>query len=179
MSSKKTSSYPELYFFVKIILVYVSWKLLDAYICRSPASSAAWQELLLGYEHLYAALTCFFLRSLGYPSWSTGIYMYITPLHFTYVADHCLAIPAMYVFAFSVLIFPGKWKDKIWFIPLGLFAIFCINLFRLVSLCVVMIYVSESTYQVYHRFIFLGITYGVILAILFWWMNRSMKSDVL
>ena len=176
MTSKKKSDYEEIYFFVKIILVYISWKLIHAYLCRSNESMNAWQLALVGYEHVYASISCFLLRILGYPAYSTGMYIFIDQTHMTFVAEHCLAIPAMFVFTFSILLFPGKWKDKAWFIPLGLLFIFCLNLFRIFSLCAIMVHVDEITFQVYHRFVFLGITYASILAMLFWWMNKAIKD---
>jgi len=72
-------------------------------------------------------------------------------------------------------LFRGKVKDKAWFIPLGIFVIFLLNLFRLVSLSILMTQLSETTYQVYHRYVFLVITYGAILWMVFWWMDRVMK----
>ena len=132
---------------------------------------------LFSFEEVSFFLKVFFVygcwKALHY---AVGTTINITPLHSTWVAEHCLAIPAMFVFGFSMLLFKGKAKDKAWFIPLGIFVIFLLNLFRLVSLSILMTQLSETTYQVYHRYVFLVLTYGAILWIVFWWMDRVMKE---
>jgi exosortase/archaeosortase family protein len=82
----------------------------------------------------------------------------------------------MVIFSFSLLLFRGRWADKAWFIPLGILFIFFLNLFRLVSLSILMTKVPETTYQLYHRYVFFGITYGAILLMVVWWMDRVMKD---
>lgn len=166
----------ELFFFLKVIGVYAAWKALHAYLWRTPESMYAWHQQLAGYENLYASMTCSILRLLGYPSYADGNVINIDPQHSTWIAEHCLAIPAMVVFGFSLMLFKGKVGEKVWFIPLGIVFIFFINLFRLVSLSVLMTKVSEMTYQVYHRYVFLIIIYGAILLMVMWWMDRVMKA---
>lgn len=177
MSTRKhLFSSEEVMFFLKVIFVYGCWKALHTYLLRTTETMYAWQAKLEDYGGLYANLTCLILRLLGFPSYADGTTINITPQHYTWVAEHCLAIPAMFVFGFSMLLFKGKAKDKAWFIPLGIFVIFLLNLFRLVSLSILMTKLSETTYQVYHRYVFLVITYGAILWMVFWWMDRVMKE---
>jgi exosortase/archaeosortase family protein len=175
---KRLFSAEELFFFLKVIGVYAAWKALHAYLWRTPESMYAWHQKLAGYENLYASLTCYILRILGYPSYADGNVINIDTQHSTWIAEHCLGIPAMVVFGFSLMLFKGKASEKAWFIPLGIAFIFCLNVFRLVSLSVLMTMVSEMTYQVYHRYIFLVITYGAILLMVMWWMDRVMKAPV-
>jgi exosortase/archaeosortase family protein len=166
----------EVSFFVKVLSVYGAWKLLHAYLWRTPESTAEWQAYLTGYGHLYASLTGGVLRLLGFPSSVDGTVVNINALHSIWIAEHCMAIPAMVIFGFSMLLFRGRWIDKAWFIPLGVLFIFFLNLFRLVSLSILMTHLQESTYQVYHRYVFLVLTYGAILAMVAWWMDRVMKD---
>ena len=113
---KHLFSIEELSFFLKVFFVYGCWKALHAYLWRTTESMYAWQAQLEGYGGLYATLTCTILKLLGFPAYAVGTTINITPLHSTWVAEHCLAIPAMFVFGFSMLLFKGKAKDK-----LGLF----------------------------------------------------------
>jgi exosortase/archaeosortase family protein len=175
---KQLFSFEEASYFMKVIFVYGSWKAIHAYLWRTPESMYAWQNKLEGYGSLYASLTCSILRIFGYPSFADGTTINITPEHNTWVAEHCLAIPAMFVFGFSILLFKGSIKDKAWFIPLGILVIFLLNLFRLVSLSILMTQLSEITYQVYHRYVFLVVTYGAILLMVVWWMDRVMKEPI-
>ena len=166
----------EVLFLIKVLSVYGAWKLLHAYLWRSPESIAAWQASLTGFGHFYAWLTCGALRLLGIAASADDTVVNIDAHHSLWIAEHCMAIPAMVIFAFSMLLFRGRWIDKAWFIPLGLLFIFFLNLLRLVSLSVLMTRLQESTYQLYHRYIFLVITYGAILWMVFWWMDRVMKT---
>lgn len=166
----------EVSFFVKIISVYIAWKLFHDYVWRTAESKAAWQASLTGYGHLYSWLISAVLRILGFPATADEAVVNIDAHHSIWIAEHCMAIPAMVIFAFSMLLFRGRWAEKAWFIPLGVLFIFFLNLFRLVSLSILMTHVQETTYQLYHRYVFLVITYGAILLMVAWWMDRVMDE---
>jgi exosortase/archaeosortase family protein len=166
----------EVSFFVKVLSVYGGWKLLHAYLWRTAESKAAWQAKLTGFGHFYAFLTNGILRLVGFSSSVDGAVVNIDAHNGIWIAEHCMAIPAMVIFSFSLLLFRGRWADKAWFIPLGILFIFFLNLFRLVSLSILMTKVPETTYQLYHRYVFFGITYGAILLMVVWWMDRVMKD---
>jgi exosortase/archaeosortase family protein len=160
-----------------VIFVYGCWKVLHAYLWRTPESMYAWQSKLSGYEEFYARLTAYIVRIFGYHATSTGNVIHL--LDYSYnlsIAEHCLAIPAMVVFAFSILLFKGKMSDKLWFIPLGLIAIFFINLIRIVSVAMAGTYFSVEMHDFLHRTVYLIITYATILLMVVWWMNRTMKN---
>ncbi|MCK5535506.1 MAG: archaeosortase/exosortase family protein [Bacteroidales bacterium] len=46
----------------------------------------------------------------------------------------CLGRNLMGIFAGFILAFPGNWKMKLWYIPLGIFSIIIINIFRIIGL---------------------------------------------
>ena len=164
-------------YFLKVFFVYGCWKAFHAYLWRSKESIESWHNMLTGYEELYASLASRILRVFGYPSSHAGINIYIDPTHSTYIAEHCLAIPSMVVFAGSILIFPGSIRDKLWFIPLGVFLIFCLNLVRIVSLGITMVHVDKEVYDDFHNYIFLGAFYFVVLMMVIWWMERTVKNN--
>ncbi len=51
--------------------------------------------------------------------------------------DSCSGIKQIMQFAILMLIFPGPWKHKAWFIPLGMFIVHLTNVLRIVLLAVV------------------------------------------
>ena len=174
----------ELWYFIKIILVYACWKVVHAILWWTPESKLAWQLHLLAYESFYASLVSSILNTFfGYhSSIAEGKVILLDTVHTDYnhliwIAEHCLAIPAMVVFSFSILIYKGAIKDKAWFIPLGLFFIFCINLLRLVSLAILKYNLPETRFQFYHRYVFVALTYGAILGLVIWWMERTTKVE--
>jgi len=53
-----------------------------------------------------------------------------------HVRNYCLGVDMMFALTALIISFPGKWLDRIWFIPLGLVGIHTINVARVVALCV-------------------------------------------
>ncbi len=47
----------------------------------------------------------------------------------------CTGIKQSYIFAVIILLFNGSWKQKLWFIPAGLFVLYVYNLIRIAFLC--------------------------------------------
>lgn len=121
----------------------------------------------------YASITSAALNYFGADTFSEGIeIIYSVSNNHIRVEDHCLATPAMVVFAFSIVLFGGHWKNKLWFIPLGLFGIFIINLLRLMFVCYAFEHFSQKFYEINHSLIYVAITYGLIMAMIIWWMKR-------
>ena len=176
-STQNRSSFEEFSFLLKVLLVYASWKALHWFMWADPHRRDMWQ---LATNHIgiyYAHFTSLLMNLFGCHSYNDNVWIQLDRVHFMWVADHCLALPAMFVFVFSMLLFRGSIRDKLWFIPLGLAGIFIINLTRLVSLGFLRMHLEEASYQVYHKYVFLLITYGLILAMVFWWMNRVTRGN--
>lgn len=56
----------------------------------------------------------------------------------------CSGFKQFYQIFFLFLLFPGPWKHKLWFIPASMILIFFVNIFRIVSLSFVIIYLPEQ-----------------------------------
>jgi len=50
----------------------------------------------------------------------------------------CTGIQPMLQFAMILLLYPGPWKHKLWYIPMGMMILFVMNVFRLFGLGIVM-----------------------------------------
>ena len=53
---------------------------------------------------------------------------------YVYVNRSCSGLKQFYQWFFLILLYPGPWKHKLWFFPLGLVIIHCVNIFRIVSM---------------------------------------------
>lgn len=53
-----------------------------------------------------------------------------------HVRNYCLGTDMMFTLVALIVSFPGRWVDRIWFIPLGLLGIQIINIARVVGLCI-------------------------------------------
>lgn len=54
------------------------------------------------------------------------------------IVHSCSGVKQMLQFILLIALYPGPWKHKAWYIPLGVLIIHLTNTFRLVGLCVVM-----------------------------------------
>jgi exosortase family protein XrtF len=83
----------------------------------------------------------------------------------------CNGLILMVLFAAFIIAFPGPWKKKLWYIPLGILAIYIINAIRVIGLAVNHIY-AKSSFDFNHKYTFTILIYGAIF--LFWmvWVNR-------
>ena len=88
-----------------------------------------------------------------------------------FLADHCLAIPAVVIFALFILFYTGRRQDKAWFIPLGTIAIFLINSFRIAGLAYFQKYYSALFFTFIHNYVYLIFTYGLIFLLIVWWVE--------
>ena len=50
----------------------------------------------------------------------------------------CTGVQPMLQFCLIILLYPGSWKHKLWFIPMGMVILYLTNVFRLIGLGIVM-----------------------------------------
>lgn len=169
---KQTSDGANL-FVIKMILVYASWKLLYAYITSSDSLLyKGWLALVDKLSIFYAAATNSFLQKLGEHTFRVGnVIMMTKDTYNIKVEEHCLAIPAVYIFSLSILIFSGSWRDKLWFIPLGIAGVMLINISRLILLAFIYAHYPSEYFMFHHSFSFVLFTYSLILAMVYVWMK--------
>lgn len=88
-----------------------------------------------------------------------------------YINDSCSGLKQMLQFALLMLIFPGPWKKKLWFIPLGIFIMHLTNLFRVIGLAVVMNNWPQY-WNFSHDYIFRPIFYIIIFLLWMYWVEK-------
>lgn len=161
-------------FVIKVVGVYAVWKLFHYYITHNNgAPKQIWLSVIEKMGGFYAAITSYILNIFGEQTIRQGIkIVYIHSQNNIRVEDHCLAIPAMVIFTFSIALFNGTWKNKLWFIPLGLFGIFIINVIRLVSLSYIFEHFTRKFYDINHSLIYVIITYALVFLMIMWWMKK-------
>jgi exosortase/archaeosortase family protein len=171
---------PAQMFVIKLLLIYGTWKCLFYFFTHGPqAVTAAWWHFNEAYGTFLADLVSPILNVIGQPTTHYDIYILFTgSTKWLGVAGHCLAIPAMVVFAATIIAFPHHWKKKLWFVPLGLLAIFLINLTRLVLLCLIYFHYPESVYYVYHTYVYVFATYGLIMLMIIAWVRITDEKKV-
>jgi len=67
--------------------------------------------------------------------------------------------------------FPGSWKHKVWFIPLGLLITHLVNVFRISALSILLNYYPEY-WKFSHDYIFRPFFYVVMFLLWVWWVEK-------
>ncbi|MBN2639958.1 MAG: hypothetical protein JXR65_12820 [Bacteroidales bacterium] len=97
------------------------------------------------------------------------------------VEPGCTSLKQWMHWLFLMLLFPGPWKHKLWYIPLGLIIIEWINVFRIVGLSLSMVSYSAH-FHFLHNYIFKTFFYFMIFLMWVFWLelfvlkNRKKKN---
>jgi len=98
---------------------------------------------------------------------------------FIAINQGCSGLKPILQFLLLLLIFPGPWKHKAWFIPMGIVIVHLTNLFRITGLAVVTITVPDY-WDFAHDNLFRPFFYVVIFFLWVWWaekFRRPGRSD--
>ncbi len=104
------------------------------------------------------------------------MYMHFPNKAIMYVNNSCSGLKQTLQFILLMLIFPGPWKKKLWFIPLGVLFIHLTNLVRMVGLAVVMDR-RPFEWHFYHDYVFRFLFYVVIFFLWVWWVERIARKN--
>ncbi len=88
-----------------------------------------------------------------------------------YVSWGCSGLKQFYQWVFLIVLFPGPWKHKLWYIPLGLGVIYLVNVLRIYSLLIVTMYSPKNVHFV-HDDIVRPFFYVVMFALWVIWNEK-------
>lgn len=92
------------------------------------------------------------------------------------VGESCSGLKQFIQFISLMILFPGPWKHKLWFIPAGVLIIHIVNVFRIVSLSVIVsIFDSQNAFTFSHDWILRPFFYVVIFGMWVFWTEKIMK----
>lgn len=164
-------------FALKVLLAYGLWKLFH-YWASIPGTSL--HEEYIQFNNWLAAHTimpaAFILRKLGYTLTYNQRNLFIEGTPGMYVANHCLGIPPAVIFTVFILAYQGNWVNKLWYIPLGIFCIYAINVFRVVALGITEVCCFDLFFELAHTWVYLLLSYGMFFLLITTWMNRFSKK---
>lgn len=87
------------------------------------------------------------------------------------IGDSCNGLEFFALFAGFVALFPGQWKRKVVFIPIGILLIFLLNIIRILVL-VLNYYYSRYTFAFNHKYTYSFIIYAIIFGMWMLWVNK-------
>ena len=95
--------------------------------------------------------------------------------HGLWIGDPCNGITLFALFIIFVIAFPGPWKRKLWFIPIGLISIHLINVLRIVALSIIVTY-DYAYLDFNHNYTFTIVVYGFVFFLWYLWANKFSKT---
>ena len=91
-----------------------------------------------------------------------------------YINGSCSGLKLMFQVTILFLLFPGPWKHKLWFIPLGWVLMHLSNLLRMVTLSLVSLWNVEY-WDFSHDWVMRPFFYLVIFTMWVWWVEKFRK----
>ena len=88
-----------------------------------------------------------------------------------WVGDECNGFKLFSIFSIFIVAFPGNWKTKLWFIPMGIFFIHLANIIRVMSLLLIdNAYPTSLDFN--HLYTFTIFVYSIIFLLWMWWAKK-------
>ncbi len=97
--------------------------------------------------------------------------IYTENKHYVVVLGSCSGLKQFYQWTVLMILFPGPWLKKLWYIPLGILAIHLFNLFRIIVLVFVMDK-RPDMWDFIHMSILRPMFYLVIFLLWVYWVEK-------
>lgn len=138
-----------------LLLDYLSFGKMEAFMAHQVFVPSAW-----------------FVESiLSYSMKTVGNGLYFENGGYVEVVGSCSGLKQFYQWTVLMILFPGPWKKKIWYIPLGLLVIHIVNIFRIVILSVVVVHWPQH-WDFIHEWILRPFFYVVIFLMWVIWVEK-------
>ncbi len=89
-----------------------------------------------------------------------------------WVGDECNGFKLFSIFSIFIIAFPGDWRKKLWFIPVGLIFIHLANVLRVMALVMINNHYPEYL-DFNHLYTFTIFVYGIIFLLWLYWAKSA------
>lgn len=162
-------------FIVKAVLLYIVWVLIYDFYIQPAQKIDAWLNYRVATE------SSLFLKLFGFNgSTLPGINQTIVQIDgvgMVGVGNPCNGLELFVLFAGFIICFPGSYKNKLWYIPVGLIVIHLVNAFRTFSLSLIQLKAPEYL-DFNHHYTFTVIVYLLIFYLWIIWVNKYSNIDL-
>lgn len=117
---------------------------------------------ITGIEYTTRDQTFYIANILGSTSWVE-------------VSPACTSLKQWLHWVFLMVLFPGPWRHKLWYIPTGLLIIQGISILRITGLACA-VYRWPGSFPFFHDYVFKGLFYGVIFLMWVVWAEFFRKQ---
>jgi exosortase/archaeosortase family protein len=139
----------------QFLLDYLSFDELEHFMAHQVFLPSAWFV-----EHI-----------IGYDIKTLNNTLYFSNNGFVAVEGACSGLKQFYQWIFLMILFPGPWKQKLWYIPMGLVVIHIINILRIIILSVVVMHWPQQ-WDFIHLWIMRPFFYVVIFVMWMIWVEK-------
>ncbi len=173
----RLSSLREVFLFCMIIIiVHFLYRYWANVLVFKPITDIVWaiRDFLAG--HVISCSTWFLSDVLNIPVKIINERIYLPNNGWVGVGPSCSAFKPMVQFLVLMLLYPGPWKKKLWFIPLGIIIIHIVNDIRIVTLSLVTHnHYSQGFWDFTHDYIVRPLFYAVIFTMWVIWVEIISK----
>jgi exosortase family protein XrtF len=159
---KARLQHPLARFFVVLVVVYVIWFVVYEVWVGPDGRLDEWLSLRV------AAVTAGFLNVLGWEAFVAGRHLWMEGISGVLVVDDCNGVSSLGLFVAFVLAFPGPWRARLWFVPLGIALVYVVNVVRIAGLVVIQAH-APAAFDVAHEVGFTLIFYAAIFGLWVVW----------
>ena len=125
-----------------------------------------------------ASAVCAIVRFLGNEITLTDtIFLTYPNGHGVKIIWGCTGIKQTFIFLIIMLLARGSWKNKLWFIPVGVFLCYLINIFRITAITLI-VKNHQELFHFYHAFVFKYLYYGLIFLIWLFWEEKIYRKKL-
>lgn len=145
----------------EFLLNFMAFRNMEAFLAHQVFLPSAWiMENILHYTTTAADNT-----------------IYLENNSYVAVVGSCSGLKQFYQWTVLMILFPGPWKKKLWYIPLGIITIHVVNILRIVILCVVAVHWPQQ-WDFIHEWVLRPFFYVVIFAMWVVWVEKIRKREV-
>ncbi|MFC5270527.1 exosortase X [Adhaeribacter terreus] len=116
------------------------------------------------------------LRLFGYQASHSDTTLFINTYPVVLVGNPCNGMVLFALFAGFIIAYPGPWKAKLFYVPVGIFLIYLLNVLRIMALALNSFH-SRHTLEFNHKYTFAFVVYACIFGFWMLWIKRYAKPD--
>lgn len=92
------------------------------------------------------------------------------------LGDACNGFKLFSIFSIFIIAFPGSWKSKLWFIPMGIVSVHLANVLRVAILLLINNYYPKYM-DFNHLYTFTVFVYGIIFLLWYWYAKKFSEYE--
>jgi exosortase family protein XrtF len=162
---------PVLRFLLLGTIAYLAWYIayefwlkpnsnIDAWVIQRIINGTRFVLTLFGYELLESIQNVGFENRVGIQG-SSGVI----------VGAPCDGLVLFALFAAFILAYPGRWKHKAWYLPVGILGIHAINVARVAALAII-VNINPNWLAFNHDYTFTILVYSFVFLLWYIWVQR-------